>query len=320
VLAFVFPGQGAQTPGFLQPWLAEPGVTDRLTALSEAAGMDLIAHGVESDAETIRDTAVAQPLIVASGLATLPALLGPDRPAWTVAGAVAGHSVGELAASAAAGVLTETDATALVAVRGAAMAEAAAVQPTGMSAVLGGDPEEVSAKLATHGLTPANMNGSGQVVAAGTLEQLAALAADPPAKARIIPLKVAGAFHTTHMAPAVTALAERAATMTVSPARTRLLSNADGAVVTDGDEVRSRLVEQVRNPVRWDLCMETMRTLGVTAVLELPPAGTLVNMIKRALPGVATLAIKTPADLPAARALLEEHADVSDLQPSGGAS
>lgn len=320
VLVVVCPGQGSQTPGFLTPWLQLPGVLDRLTALCEPAGKDLVTHGTVSDPDTIRDTAVAQPLIVASGLVAFEALAGAPLPAGPGVGATAGHSVGEFAAAALAGVLTAEEAVLLVAERGRAMAAASAVRPTGMSAVLGGDPEEVIATLGRHGLTAANMNGAGQVVAAGTMEQLAALTADPPAKARVIPLKVAGAFHTHHMAPAVDALAKAAAEITPKDPVVPLLTNADGTAVADGQQALKRLVAQISTPVRWDLCLATLRDRGVTALLELPPAGTLVNLAKRALPGVPVVAVKTPQDLDAARALVAEHAPGGTLLagPTGG--
>ncbi len=302
MIVIVCPGQGSQTPGFLAPWLELPGAHEHLTALSDAAGVDLVAHGTTSDEETIKDTAVAQPLLVGAGLLALRALGGTDG-----VGALAGHSVGEITATVAAGVLPEDDAMRLVALRGRAMAEASAATPTGMSAVLGGDPTEVLATLERHGLTPANVNGAGQVVAAGALDALAALAADPPARARVIPLKVAGAFHTTYMQPAVDALAAAAADLSPADASLPLVSNRDGLPVTAGREVLDRLVAQVSNPVRWDLCMERFADLGVTAVIELPPAGTLVGLAKRALKGVELLAVKTPDDLDAARTLIEEH-------------
>jgi [acyl-carrier-protein] S-malonyltransferase len=188
------------------------------------------------------------------------------------------------------------------------MAAASAVTPTGMSAVLGGTPEEVEAAIAEHGLTAANRNAAGQVVAAGTLEQLAALAAAPPARTRIVPLQVAGAFHTHHMAPAVEVLAGYARALAPRAPRTRLLSNADGAVVPTAGDALGRIVHQVSNPVRWDACSATLAELGVTGLLELPPAGTLAGLAKRALPGVEIVALKTPDDLPAARALVETHA------------
>ena len=307
MLVIVCPGQGSQTPGFLAPWLELPGFRDRMDWLSAVAGMDLVAHGTTSDADTIRDTAVAQPLIVASGLVSLLALFPHPADAYGSVAGGAGHSVGEITAAAAAGVLSAEQAMVFVRERGKAMAQASAVTPTGMSAVLGGDTDEVSAAIERHGLTAANRNGAGQLVAAGTLDQLAALKEDPPAKARVMPLQVAGAFHTHHMAPAVDVLAGYARAISTHDPRTLLLSNADGTVVHDGREVLARLVAQVSRPVRWDLCQQTFAELGVTALIEIPPAGTLAGLAKRALPGVEILALRTPDDLDAARDLVERH-------------
>ncbi|MBI1349875.1 MAG: acyltransferase domain-containing protein [Actinomycetales bacterium] len=307
MLVVVCPGQGSQTPGFLTPWLEVPGVRDRLEWLSVVSGVDLVAHGTESDTETIRDTAIAQPLIVGAGLVTLLSMFPHPANAFSHIGAGAGHSVGEITAAVGAGVLTAEQAMVFVRERGRGMAAAAAVTPTGMSAVLGGDPDAVVAKAEQHGLTPANMNGAGQIVIAGTLEQLTAFAADPPEGARVRPLEVAGAFHTEHMAPAVSTLARYARSISTHDPRVPLLSNTDGRVIHDGREVLSRLVTQVSNPVRWDLCMAAMGDLGVTAVIEIPPAGALTGLVKRALPGVETLAVKTPDDLPAAWRLINEH-------------
>ncbi|MGK5531278.1 ACP S-malonyltransferase [Streptomyces sp. URMC 129] len=309
MLVLVAPGQGSQTPGFLTPWLDLPGVSDRLAAWSEVTGLDLVHLGTKADAEEIRDTAVAQPLLVAGALLSAAALFdGAAAAPRDAVGAVAGHSVGELAAAALAGTLTEHDAMALVRRRAEAMAEAAAVTETGMSAVLGGDPAEVAARLEALGLTAANNNGGGQIVAAGTAEQLAALAADKPDKARVMPLKVAGAFHTHHMAPAVTAMAEAAGQVGVADPVVPFVSNADGEVVTGGQEIVRRLVSQVSNPVRWDLCMERFQLLGATALIELCPGGTLAGLAKRNLPGVARVAIKTPDNLAEARQLIAERA------------
>ncbi|GAA2825796.1 ACP S-malonyltransferase [Kitasatospora sp. CM 4170] len=307
MLVIVAPGQGAQTPGFLSPWLELDGVADRLRGWSEVAGLDLVHAGTEASAEEIKDTAVAQPLLVAAGLVTARALFPDEDRARELVGAVAGHSVGEITAAAGAGVLSAHDALTFVRERSLAMAEAAAATETGMVAVLGGEPEVVAAKLAEHGLTPANNNGGGQIVAAGTLPQLDALRADPPAGARLIALKVAGAFHTEHMAPGVERLAKLAPTLPVADPKVAYVSNKDGGVVTSGTEVLDRLVSQVSNPVRWDLCMETLERLGATAVIELAPAGTLTGLVKRNLKGVATLALKTPADLDKARELVAEH-------------
>jgi [acyl-carrier-protein] S-malonyltransferase len=306
MLVIAAPGQGAQAPGFLTPWLDLPGVADRLTAWSDLAGCDLIACGTTASAEEITDTAIAQPLLVAAALAAAEALggLGQLR---RQAGIAAGHSVGELAAGAIAGVLSAEDAVRLVSVRGRAMAKAAAAEATGMTAVLGGDQDEVLAALGAHGLTPANVNGAGQIVAAGAMAQLAALAADPPAGARLRPLTVAGAFHTAHMAPAVAALREAAAGISVSDPAIVLLSNADGAAVKSGSDWLERIVTQVSAPVRWDQCMQTMAGLGASALIELPPAGTLTGLARRALPQLARVALRTPDDLDAARSLLAEY-------------
>jgi [acyl-carrier-protein] S-malonyltransferase len=316
MLIITAPGQGAQTPGFLAPWLELPGVADRLGAASELAGCDLIRFGTTASADEIKDTAVAQPLLVAAAIVAASAL-SDGGPGETLADAAAGHSVGELAAGVIGGVLTADDAMRLVAVRGRAMAAAAATEPTGMTAVLGGDQEVVLAAITRHGLTPANVNGAGQIVAAGTLAELAAFAADPPTGARLRPLQVAGAFHTRHMAPAVAALRDAAADVTVTDPAMTLLSDADGAAVTTGKEWLERIVAQVAAPVRWDLCMRTMADLGVTALIELPPAGTLTGLARRALPGVAQLAIKTPDQLDAARDLIAEHLVEPDAHGHG---
>ncbi|MEU3439332.1 ACP S-malonyltransferase [Streptomyces griseoincarnatus] len=303
MLVLVAPGQGSQTPGFLTEWLELPGAADRVAAWSDAIGLDLAHYGTKADADEIRDTAVAQPLLVAAGLLSASAL-GDIAP-----GAVAGHSVGEITAAALSGVLDDAAALSLVRKRGLAMADAAAITETGMAALLGGDPEVTVPHLEKLGLTPANINGGGQIVAAGTMEQIAALEADKPEGVRrVVPLKVAGAFHTHHMGPAVETLAEAAKALAPADPKVAYVSNKDGRAVASGAEVLERLVGQVASPVRWDLCMETFKDLGVTALLELCPGGTLTGLAKRALPGVTTLALKTPADLDAARELVAEHA------------
>jgi [acyl-carrier-protein] S-malonyltransferase len=310
MLLIAAPGQGAQTPGFLAPWLELPGFGDRLGAWSELAGCDLIRCGTTGDAEQIRDTAVAQPLLVAAAIAAaVDQVVTGAHPVSRQSVGVAGHSVGELAAGVLAGVISAEDAMRLVRVRAHAMAAAAAAEPTGMTAVLGGDEATVLAAIEALGLTSANVNGAGQIVAAGTLPQLAALAENPPAGARLRPLSVAGAFHTHHMAPAVEALAAAAEDVQVSDPQRPLLSNRDGAVVRSGKDWIDRITNQVSAPVRWDQCMQTMASLGITAMIELPPAGTLTGLAKRALRGVQLVALKTPDDLPAAHALLAEHAD-----------
>ncbi len=304
MLAIVAPGQGAQTPGFLAPWLEDASLAERLAELSDVCEIDLAHYGTEADAETIRDTAIAQPLLVAAALLTGRALLGDDV---ARVGAFAGHSVGELAAMALAGTISDGDALVLVRERGRAMAEASAIRPTSMTAVLAGVPEEILAAIEAAGLTPANNNGAGQIVAAGTVEQLAAFAENPPRRARLVPLSVAGAFHTVHMAPAVAHLTAVAEGVTTSAPEAPLLSNADGAVVTDGQDALTRMINQVANPVRWDLCMATMADLGVTGMLELAPAGTLTKIAQRNLKGVDVFTLNTPDQLEEARAFVAAH-------------
>jgi [acyl-carrier-protein] S-malonyltransferase len=304
VLAILSPGQGAQAPGMLGPWLDLPLAGERLRALAGVSGLDLVRLGTTATAEEIQDTAVTQPLLVATALAAA-AELGP-LPAPAVV--TAGHSVGELAAAALAGVLSDEDAVALARVRGREMAAACALAPSGMSAVLGGDPDVVVAGIEAAGLTPANRNGAGQVVAAGSLDGLAALAADPPGGSKVRALKVAGAFHTAYMEPARAAFGAAAAGVAVADPRLLLLSNADGTAVGTGAEVRDRLVGQLTRPVRWDLCQATLAGLGVTAILELPPAGVLAGIARRELPGVDIVKLRTPDDLPAARLLLAKAA------------
>ena len=283
---------------------------------STVTGLDLARYGTDGDAEEIRDTAIAQPLLVSAALASVLCVFPHPADAFRQVGVAAGHSVGEISALAGTNVVSAESALVLVRERGRAMAEASAVTATGMTAVLGGDPDEVLAAIEQHGLTAANRNGAGQVVAAGTLEQLEAFAATPPAKARLRPLSVAGAFHTEHMRSAVDRLASLGRAISVRDPRTRLVSNADGMVIHDGHEALERIVRQVANPVRWDLCMQTLGELGVTGVLEVPPAGTLVGLVKRALPGVETFALKTPDDLREAREFVSAHAMASPLDTS----
>jgi [acyl-carrier-protein] S-malonyltransferase len=285
----------------LAPWLELPGVAEQVAEFSELAGLDLHRLGTTADAEEIKDTAVTQPLIVALGV-IVAGRLRLDSSAERV---VAGHSVGELTAAAVSGALAPADAVAFAARRGAAMAAACELTPTGMSALLGGDPDEVAAGIEAAGLTAANRNGAGQIVAAGALPNLAALAESPPAGARVRPLSVAGAFHTHFMAPAEAELGDYVATLPTSDPRPILLSNADGSAVDTAAELIARLVRQVTLPVRWDLCLRTCLDLGVSAAVELAPAGTLTGIAKRELPGVELLAVKSPADLDAALTMID---------------
>lgn len=310
MLAIVCPGQGSQTPGLLAPWLEKDDDASALLAeYSGYADTDLVTHGTTSDEDTIRDTAVAQPLIVASSLLSAAALgLTPQRISELGSKVmVSGHSVGEIPAAALAGVLTAEQALELISVRATAMAAAAAEESTGMAAILGGVEEDVVAAIESAGLTPANVNGAGQIVAAGALAGIEELSAHPPARARVIPLNVAGAFHTQYMAPAERALADAAQSATVADAAVNLLSNRDGAALRSGPEILERIVGQVTRPVRWDSCMESMRDAGVTGILELLPAGTLSGLAKRGLRGTKTCAVKSPEDLSAAADFIAEH-------------
>jgi len=302
VLAIIAPGQGSQTPGMLNSWIQDPSLKDLLLSWSDAIGLDLLHLGTDADAEEIKDTANAQPLIVAASLLGAHAL-GIKKVAVT-----SGHSVGELAAAAISGAISESDALMIVRARGVEMAKAAATSPSGMSAVLGGDRAEVLAAIAGLKLVAANDNGAGQIVAAGDLQALESLNENPPAGARVRALAVAGAFHTEFMQPAVEPLRALATTVPTHPVVIQVISNKDGQVVRDGAEVLNRIVDQIANPVRWDLCMETLKSLDVTGVIELPPAGTLVGLLKRAASEIETFALKSADDLDAAREFVGRHA------------
>jgi len=302
VLAIIAPGQGSQTPGMLNSWIQDPSLKDLLLSWSDAIGLDLLHLGTDADAEEIKDTANAQPLIVAASLLGAHAL-GIKKVAVT-----SGHSVGELAAAAISGAISESDALMIVRARGVEMAKAAATSPSGMSAVLGGDRAEVLAAIAGLKLVAANDNGAGQIVAAGDLQALESLNENPPAGARVRALAVAGAFHTQFMQPAVEPLRALATTVPTHPVVIQVISNKDGQVVRGGAEVLNRIVDQIANPVRWDLCMETLKSLGVTGVIELPPAGTLVGLLKRAASEIETFALKSADDLDAAREFVGRHA------------
>lgn len=299
MLAIIAPGQGAQTPGMLAPWIEESESRELLIQWSDAIGLDLIHLGVNADADEIKDTANAQPLIVAAGLLSARSIDIAGKYSF-----VAGHSVGEITAAAIAGVLTPLDAMKLVRLRGVEMAKAAAITPAGMSAVLGGDREVVLAAIAGAGLVAANDNGGGQIVAAGNLEALAGLA---PEGARVRALAVAGAFHTSYMEPAVEPMRALAATIEAEDSSVGVLSNKDGAVLTSGREILDRIVNQIANPVRWDLCMQSLGDQGVTGVIEVAPAGTLVGLIKRAIPAIEQCALKSPAEIESATTFTATH-------------
>lgn len=326
VLVVISPGQGAQKPGFLNPWLAaDPAAEARLRWWSVLAGVDLIQLGTVAGADEIKDTAKTQPLLVAASLLAADALADPGPAGTPLAdrlpdvSAVAGHSVGELGAAAVAGVLTSEAAIALAGMRGREMAAACAAEPTGMAAVLGGDPEQVVSALENAGLHAANRNGAGQIVAAGPVDRIEKFAAQPPDKTRVITLPVAGAFHTPYMAPAERALGAVAAGITPADPSRIILSNLDGSSIASGRELVTRLVHQVTAPVRWDACMRTLADLGVTGVIELPPAGTLTGLIKRELKGPdcpEIVTLNTPEDLPAARDLVARHGAAPSHEPT----
>ena len=301
MLALIAPGKGSQTPGMLNSWIEDPTSKSFLMKWSADIDLDLVRLGTAADADEIKDTANAQPLIVATSLLAAHAL-GIKEFA-----VVSGHSVGELAAAALSGAISESDALRLVRTRGIEMAKAAATTPAGMSAVLGGDRSEVLAAIASLSLVAANDNGAGQIVAAGDLTALASLAENPPAGARVRALAVAGAFHTSYMASAVAPLADLAASISVHPPLIPFISNKDGVAVRSGAEIVARIVNQIANPVRWDLCMQALKTMGITGVIELPPAGTLVGLLKRAVPDIESFALKSALDLDAAREFAGRH-------------
>ena len=286
------PGQGSQSEGFLSEWFANvPGFQEKIIELGKAAGKDLVRLGTMASEDEIKATENAQPLIVAASIAAA-------RTAINLADfdGVVGHSVGEFAAAAISGVLSDEDAMKMVSVRANAMAEAAKLEVTSMAAVLGGEQDRVLAALEELGLSAANYNGAGQIVAAGNKAAITHLVATPPEKSRVIELKVAGAFHTHFMQPAVTKLSEVAATVSASMPQMKLWSNVDGALVTDGERFLASLVSQVSNPVRWDLCMASIDKLSAT-VVELPPAGALAGLAKRGMPNSTAVALKNPTDL-----------------------
>lgn len=307
VIVIACPGQGSQTPGFLEPWLQDAAARQALERFSDEAGLDLVKHGTVSDADTIRDTAVAQPLIVAAGIVALDALRAALPENATPFGGIAGHSVGEITAAYGAGILSDSDAMSFVSERAVAMAEAAATTPTGMSAVLGGDPDEVVAHVRSFGLEPANYNGGGQIVVAGAHDALARLADEPLKGTRVIPLQVAGAFHTSYMASARDWLAGASRTVEPHDPSLRIWTNHDGTEVTSGASFFDLLIGQVASPVRWDLCMDAFSASGITGLIELAPAGALTGLARRGLKGVPTVAIKTPDDLRAALDLIAQQ-------------
>lgn len=306
MIALTCPGQGSQTPGFLAPWLELESFQGAIEKYSSILEMDLVHFGTKADAEEIRDTRIAQPLIVAATMAsfeTIKAAIGDDF----VFSGVAGHSVGEIAAANIAGVLDTESSLKFVKARGEQMAKAASLEASSMAAIVGGEQDQVLEHLDSLGLFAANFNGKGQIVAAGSAEKIKNLVANPIAGARVVGLAVAGAFHTPFMETAKVELASLADSMKTSNPELIIWSNSDGSRVDSGDKFLELLVNQVSNPVRWDKTMESMTVAGVTAAIELVPGGTLTGIAKRSMPGVATLALKTPEDLEKAIALVREQ-------------
>lgn len=309
--AFVAPGQGSQTPGMLSAWLRDPAHAERLRRWSEAADVDLVHLGTKASAAEIARTENTQPLLVAAGLLAHEALAtfaGPEEPSGAAPGpstAAAGHSVGELAAAVYAGALAPADAVRLAAVRGRAMAAACAETPTSMAAVVGGEEADVLGRIGELGLYAATFNGPGQIVAAGAVADLDRLAAGPPPGATVKRLPVAGAFHTPYMESARRTVAAAAARTPFLRPAGALLSNADGRIVSDPDDLRTRLVEQVVGPVRWDRCLDTLGLLAPDVTVCLPPARTLAAIVRRQLPGLATVSVNGPRDLATVRKRLD---------------
>lgn len=303
MLVVACPGQGAQKSGFLTPFIEIDSFKQTIASASEAVGLDLIAHGTTSDDETIKDTAIAQPLLVASAIASAREVLGEASPSF-----YAGHSVGEIGAAALAGILTDADAMNFVGVRSRGMAQASKAVPTGMAAVIGGIQDDVLVAIESAGLQPANVNGGGQIVAAGALENIDKLKNNPPERTRVIPLQVAGAFHTDFMASAQPELQELADSLNPSDPTVSILSNRDGRPVENGRDYVQSLVSQVTSPVRWDLCQSTLVEAGVTGLLELLPGGTLTGIARRGMKGVETFALSSADQLDEARAFVAAHA------------
>ncbi len=286
VLLLLSPGQGSQSSGMLMPWLALPGAEERLARWSELTGLDLRALGTTASDDEVRPTEVAQPLLTAAALLSGRAVLAGRTP-----DVVCGHSIGELSAVALAGVLTDDQAVALAAGRGRLMAEAAALRPTGMAALLGVGAQEQDWTAA--GLELATVNVAGQVVLGGPVEALDAWT--PPKGVRVRRLDVAGAFHTSAMAPAADGFAALVAALGPRDADCDVIANADGAVLRDGRELLDRLVGQLTRPVRFDLCLAAASS--ATEAVELAPGGVLKGLAKRALPELPVRALRTPDDL-----------------------
>ena len=306
MIALTCPGQGAQTPGFLTPWLELDSFKNEIEKYSAVLEMDLVQFGTEADADQIKDTKIAQPLIVAASMASHAILVQALKDDSLFAG-VAGHSVGEIAAANIAGVVSMEAALKFVKARGEQMAEASSLESSSMAAVVGGEQELVLDHLSNMGLFAANYNGKGQIVAAGSSSRIQELIANPPSGTRVVGLAVAGAFHTSFMETAKVALTSLASSIRTENPKLLLWSNSDGSRVKSGDRCLELLINQVSKPVRWDKTMDAMVSDGVSAVIELLPGGTLTGIAKRAMPGVATLALKSPEDIEKAVKFVREQ-------------
>ncbi len=306
MLALVAPGQGSQSVGMLAPWVADSQTKDLVESWSELISVDLLKLGQLGTAEEIKSTDIAQLLIfITSYLSSLALDLRNAKDSSIV---YAGHSVGEFAAYSLAGTFEVDQALRLVAKRGQAMLSATKVfSKTGMSAVLGGNKEEVLSYLREFDLIPANINSNGQIIAAGSLENLERLSSSPLEGTRIRPLEVSAAFHTKFMEPAVSQFTEIFKTLSVNSPRQIVLSNKNGERLSKPTDIMENLIQQVISPVRWDLCQAKMVELGVTGMLELAPGGTLCGIAKKEIPNVETFAIKSPEDIQGANDFIRKH-------------
>ena len=296
MIALTCPGQGSQTPGFLSSWLELPKFKSEIDKYSAVLDMDLTHYGTKADADEIKDTRIAQPLIVAASMASYAVLVDAlgERSAFS---AVAGHSVGEITAAYICGILDTESSLKFVKARGEQMARAAGLEASSMAAVVGGDQELVLGTLADLGLFAANYNGKGQIVAAGSAAKIQELIQSPPAGTRVVGLAVAGAFHTSFMESAKDELTSLATSLNTSNPDLIIWTNSDGSSIEHGDKFLELLINQVSKPVRWDKTMDSMSLAGVTKIIELLPGGTLTGIAKRSMPGVDTLALKNPEDL-----------------------
>jgi [acyl-carrier-protein] S-malonyltransferase len=271
----------------LQPWLGWPGAKSLVAELSEAAGLDLVQRSANASDEELKKTEIAQPLLLATALLSWGALNAPSAHGTKFdLAAVAGHSVGEFAASIIAEVLSPTDAMRLVKLRGHAMANASKTPETGMAAVLGGNEAAVMAAIEQCDLHAANINAQGQIVAAGLLTNLAELPERVPDGCRVRPLAVAGAFHTKFMSSALQEFNTAAKTTEFRDPKITFVSNDAGKVLVTGQQIREHLTKQIAKPVDWLACQRTFAKIGIKQMIELAPGKTLSAIAKRETPDI----------------------------------